>query len=289
MKNQRLGRGLGAILGEVAEAYENEFNEGHAKDRIVELPIEMIVPNPYQPRKYFDEESINELAESIKSHGLLQPVVVIEQGDEYVLIAGERRVRASKIAGLDTVKAIVADIDRAKFREFALIENIQRESLNPVELAKSYKELIEDYGITHDELSKIIHKSRTQITNTLRLLQLCDYVLDRLSNSQITQGHAKVLIGLSEEDQKIVCDTVIGQRLSVRETEQIVSRIKSNDKEIKKSVKVDDGLDLSAYASIIKENIPYKVSVKKSRVEIRFSTEDELKEFLKKFTKKLDD
>jgi len=289
VKNQRLGRGLGAILGEVAEAYENEFNEGHAKDRIVELPIEMIVPNPYQPRKYFDEESINELAESIKSHGLLQPVVVIEQGDEYVLIAGERRVRASKIAGLDTVKAIVADIDRAKFREFALIENIQRESLNPVELAKSYKELIEDYGITHDELSKIIHKSRTQITNTLRLLQLCDYVLDRLSNSQITQGHAKVLIGLSEEDQKIVCDTVIGQRLSVRETEQIVSRIKSNDKEIKKSVKVDDGLDLSAYASIIKENIPYKVSVKKSRVEIRFSTEDELKEFLKKFTKKLDD
>lgn len=289
MKNQRLGRGLGAILGEVAEAYENEFNEGHAKDRIVELPIEMIVPNPYQPRKYFGEESINELAESIKSHGLLQPVIVIEQGDEYVLIAGERRVRASKIAGLDTVKAIVADIDRAKFREFALIENIQRESLNPVELAKSYKELIEDYGITHDELSKIIHKSRTQITNTLRLLQLCDYVLDRLSNSQITQGHAKVLIGLSEKDQKIVCDTVIGQRLSVRETEQIVSRIKSNDKEIKKSVKVDDGLDLSAYASIIKENIPYKVSVKKSRVEIRFSTEDELKEFLKRFTKKLDD
>jgi len=285
VKSKRLGRGLGAILGEVAEAYENEFNEGDAKDSIVELPIDMIVPNPYQPRKHFDEESINELAESIKSHGLLQPVIVIEQGDEYVLIAGERRVRASRVAGLETIKAIVADIDRAKFREFALIENIQRESLNPVELAKSYKELIEDYGITHDELSKIIYKSRTQITNTLRLLQLCDYVLDRLSNSQITQGHAKVLIGLSEEDQKIVCDTVIGQRLSVRETEKMVSRMKAHDKD-KKRVKFDNGLDLSAYASIIKDNIPHKVSVKKSRVEITFSSEDELKEFLKRFTKK---
>jgi len=289
VKSQRLGRGLSAILGEVAEAYENEFNDGDVKNSLIELPLESITPNPYQPRKYFDDESINELAESIKRHGLLQPIIVIEQSDGYILIAGERRVRAAKIAGLQTIKAIVADIDKTKFREFALIENIQRESLNPVELAKSYKELIEDYGITHDELSKIIHKSRTQITNTLRLLQLCDYVLDRLSNSQITQGHAKVLIGLSKEDQKIVCDTIIGQRLSVRETEQIVSRIKSNDKKSKKSVKADNGFDLSAYSSIIKDNIPHKVSVKRSSVEIKFSNEDELKEFLKRFTKKLDD
>ena len=161
MKNKSLGRGLGAILGEVAEAYENEFKDGDVKDKIVELPLSKIVPNPYQPRVYFDEESINELAESIEQHGLLQPIVVIEQDQEYVLIAGERRVRASRVAGLKTIKAIVANIDRSKFREFALIENIQRESLNPVELARSYKELIEDYGITHEELSKVIHKSRT--------------------------------------------------------------------------------------------------------------------------------
>jgi len=285
VKSKSLGRGLGAILGEVAEAYENEFKEGDVKDRIVELPLSKIIPNPYQPRVHFDEESINELSQSIKSHGLLQPVVVIEQGDEYVLIAGERRVRASKIAGLKTIKAVIVDIDRSKFRELALIENIQRESLNPVELAKSYKELIEDYGITHEELSKVIHKSRTQITNTLRLLQLCDYVLDKISNSLISQGHAKVLIGLSDKEQRVVCDTIIGQKLSVRETEQLVSRIKSDIKKPEKIMKKSIGLDLSAYANIIKDNIPYKVSVKKSKVEISFSNENELKEFLKRFTK----
>ena len=285
MKSKSLGRGLGAILGEVAEAYENEFKEGDTKDGIVELPLSKIVPNPYQPRVHFNEESINELSESIKQHGLLQPVVVIKQDDKYVLIAGERRVRASKIAGLETIKAIIADIDRSKFRELALIENIQRESLNPVELAKSYKELIEDYEITQEELSKVIHKSRTQITNTLRLLQLCDYVLDKIASSLISQGHAKVLIGLSEKEQKVVCDTIIGQKLSVRETEQLVSGMKSdikkNDKILKKSI----GIDLSAYVDIIKDNVPYKVSVKKSRVEISFSNENELKEFLKRFTK----
>jgi ParB family chromosome partitioning protein len=286
VKSRSLGRGLGAILGEVAEAYENEFKEGDVKESIVELPLSKIVPNPYQPRVHFDEESINELAESIKQHGLLQPVIVIEQDDEYVLIAGERRVRASRLAGFETIKALIADIDVSKFRELALIENIQRESLNPVELAKSYKELIEDYGITHEELSKVIHKSRTQITNTLRLLQLCDYVLDKISNSSISQGHAKVLIGLSEKEQIVVCDTIIGQKLSVRETEQLVSEMKSNsDQNKKKVVKKSDGIDLSVYADIIKDNIPYKVSVKKSRVEISFSNEDELKEFLKRFTK----
>jgi len=287
VKNKSLGRGLGAILGEVAEAYENELKDGDAKDKIVELALSKIVPNPYQPRVHFNEESINELAESIKRHGLLQPVIVIDRGTEYVLIAGERRVRASKVAGLKTIKAIVANIDASKFREFALIENIQRESLNPVELAKSYKELIEDYGITHEELSKVIHKSRTQITNTLRLLQLSEYVLDKISKSLITQGHAKVLIGLSENKQKIICDTIIGQKLSVRETEQLVNEMKSNDnKKNERVVKKSTGLDLSAYAEIIKDNVPFKVSVKKSKVEISFSNEDELKEFLKRFTKK---
>ena len=287
MKNKSLGRGLGAILGEVAEAYENELKDGDAKDKIVELALSKIVPNPYQPRVHFNEESINELAESIKRHGLLQPVIVIDRGTEYVLIAGERRVRASKVAGLKTIKAIVANIDASKFREFALIENIQRESLNPVELAKSYKELIEDYGITHEELSKVIHKSRTQITNTLRLLQLSEYVLDKISKSLISQGHAKVLIGLSENKQKVICDTIIGQKLSVRETEQLVYEMKSNNnKKNERVVKKSIGLDLSAYAEIIKDNVPFKVSVKKSKVEISFSNEDELKEFLKRFTKK---
>ncbi len=286
-KSKSLGRGLGAILGEVAEAYENEFQSSEdGGERVVEIPLSEILPNPYQPRKHFDESAIKELSESIKRHGLLQPVVVIEQNGEYVLIAGERRVRASKMAGLETIRAIVADIDRSKFRELALIENIQREELNPVELARSYKELIEEYGITQEELAKVIHKSRTQITNTLRLLQLDQYVLEKLLSSQISQGHAKVLVGLDEKDQCIVCDTITGQKLSVRETEQLVSRIKrgSESEERGKSAKIEsESFDLLAYKEVIRDHIPYKIVVKKKKVEIEFKDENELKSFLKRF------
>ncbi|WP_456380757.1 ParB/RepB/Spo0J family partition protein [Hydrogenimonas sp.] len=287
-KSKSLGRGLGAILGEVAEAYENEFQseESDLEDRVMEIPLSEIVPNPYQPRKNFDESSMKELAESIRRHGLLQPVVVIEQSGEYVLIAGERRVRASRMAGLETIRAIVADVDRSRFRELALIENIQRESLNPVELARSYKELIEEYGITQEELSKIIHKSRTQITNTLRLLQLDGYVLEKLSLAQISQGHAKVLVGLGEREQRVVCDTIVGQKLSVRETEQLVNEMKS-ERPVRKESRSEtksEGFDLSAYRKLIKEHVPFRINIKKSKVEISFKNEEELKEFIKRMS-----
>ncbi|WP_300364440.1 ParB/RepB/Spo0J family partition protein [Hydrogenimonas sp.] len=289
-KSKSLGRGLGAILGEVAEAYENEFQNNYSdiKDHVIDLPLSDIVPNPYQPRIHFDEEAIRELSESIKRHGLLQPVVVIEQNGEYVLIAGERRVRASKMAGLATIRAIVADIDRSKFRELALIENIQREALNPIELARSYRELIDEYGITQEELSGIIHKSRTQITNTLRLLQLSDYVVEKLTAAQISQGHAKVLVGLDERDQRILCDTITGQKLSVRETEQLVNEMKSQEKTSKKrKVKKERGLDLIAYRDLLEDNVPFRISVKQSKVEISFENEEELKDFIKRITRKV--
>ncbi len=287
-KNKSLGRGLGAILGEVAEAYENEFQSGtDTQEMVVEIPLSQIVPNPYQPRKHFDEDAIKELSESIKRHGLLQPVVVIEQNGDYVLIAGERRVRASRVAGLETIRAIIADIDRSRFRELALIENIQREALNPIELARSYKELIEEYGITQEELAKTIHKSRAQITNTLRLLQLDEYILQKLASSQISQGHAKVLVGLDEKNQRIVCDTITGQKLSVRETEQLVSRLKNEPKKSNRETNPEsaDIFDLGPYSEIIKEHIPFGVKVKKGRVEIELKNEDELKSFLKRFAK----
>ncbi|WP_456485623.1 ParB/RepB/Spo0J family partition protein [Hydrogenimonas sp.] len=288
-KSKSLGRGLGAILGEVAEAYENEFKseEEGGEGRIVELPIEEIVPNPYQPRTHFDESSIKELSESIKRHGLLQPVVVIEQNGEYVLIAGERRVRASKMAGIEKVRAIVAQIDRSRFRELALIENIQREELNPVELARSYQELIDEYGITQEELSKIIYKSRSQIANTLRLLQLSDYVLKKLESSQISQGHAKILVGLNEKEQKVICDTIVGQKLSVRETEQLVAGMKGKTVKPKKAKEMKPGgLDLKYYADLIKEKVPFDVTVRNDKVEISFGNEDELKDFIRRFTLK---
>ncbi len=287
-KSRSLGRGLGAILGEVAEAYENEFrSDGAAEERVVEIPLSQIVPNPYQPRKHFDEDAIRELSESIKRHGLLQPVVVIEQNGEYVLIAGERRVRASRMAGLPTIRAIVADIDRSRFRELALIENIQREALNPVELARSYRELIEEYGITQEELAKTIHKSRTQITNTLRLLQLDEYVLQRLASSQISQGHAKVLVGLDAKDQRVVCDTIVGQKLSVRETERLVSRMKSQPNAHKKEDRETETFDLGAYSDLIRTHVPFGVKIRKGRVEIEIRNEEELKSFLKRFAQKV--
>jgi ParB family chromosome partitioning protein len=289
-KGKSLGRGLGAILGEVAEAYENEFQSDREemKDRVVEIPVDEILPNPYQPRTHFDEAAIAELAESIKRHGVLQPVVVIQRDGEYVLIAGERRVRATRVAGLPTVPAIVADLDESKFRELALIENIQREALNPIELARSYKELIEEYGITQEELSGIVHKSRSHIANTMRLLQLSDYVAEKVATGQMSQGHAKMLVGLDEETQRIVCDTVMGQKLNVRETEALVSGLKRDPEPGEKRKKEPrlPGFDLNAYREVIEENVPFRISVKRSKVEIHFENEEELKAFLRVFAKK---
>ena len=150
MKSQKLGRGLGALLSEIEEAYENEVPK---KDSIIEISLKDIRPNPFQPRKYFDESSLYELGESIKNDGLLQPIVVTEDVDGYVIIAGERRVRASKVAKLKTIRAIVLNSDEYKMRQFALIENIQRDELNSIELAYAYGELIKLHNITQDELS----------------------------------------------------------------------------------------------------------------------------------------
>ncbi len=293
-KSQSLGRGLGAILGEVAEAYENEIGgveEPDLKERIVEIPLDEIVPNPYQPRKSFDEAAIRELADSIRDHGLLQPVVVVENGDDYILIAGERRVRASREAGLETIRAVVADIDRSRFRELALIENIQREALNPVELARAYKELIEEHGITQEALAQMVHKSRSQIANTMRLLQLDAYAQEKIATGEISQGHAKVMVGLEPEDQRILCDSIIGQKLSVRETEKMATGMKKGGvAEEKKRDLQEKGkssaFDLTPYKRVIEEHLPFPVRVKKSKLEITFENEEALKDFLKSFTNK---
>lgn len=225
-KKNALGSGLGELLGEVQNAYEK--NLGEYTESIVELSVDIIKPNPFQPRKAFDPESLKDLASSIAEHGLLQPVLVYDDEGEYFLIAGERRLRASKLAKKSTIKAVVANeyIDKARLRELAIVENIQRENLNPLDLAHSYQELINDYKITHEELAKKLKKSRTQITNTLRILELSEYVQDLIVQNKLTQGHAKIMVGLSAQEQKVIADSVIGQKLSVRETEQLAKNIK---------------------------------------------------------------
>lgn len=225
-KQSRLGRGIGAILEEVEEAYAADIRGNN--ESIMELQIEEIEPNPFQPRTNFDPEALRELADSIKNHGLLQPIVVVKRDGKFVLIAGERRLRASKLLGNETIRAIVADISYSKLRELALIENIQRENLNPIELAHSFKELIDEHSLTHEALAEMVGKSRAYVTNMLRLLQLGDYAKEALLEDKISYGHGKVLVGLDLNEEKKIIDSIINQKLSVRETESLINGLKQS-------------------------------------------------------------
>ena len=267
-KKGGLGRGLEAILGDVELAYKAELNEGNS-DMVKDIDLDLIVENPYQPRKNFDETALRELSESIKRHGLIQPIIVIEKDGGYMLIAGERRFRATKLLGESKIKAIVADIESQSLRELALIENIQREDLNPIELANSYKELIDEYKITQDGLANIIHKSRVQITNTMRLLSLSAVTQEYIKEGKLTQGHAKVIVGLEPNDEKTAVDTIIGQRLSVRETENLVKNLK-NKLPPKAVLKLDERYleRLTNLKEIFsKFDVPVKIKGKKITIE----------------------
>lgn len=267
-KKGGLGRGLGAILEDVELAYKAELSEGNS-DIVKDIDLDLIVENPYQPRKTFDETALKELSESIKRHGLIQPIIVIKKDGGYMLIAGERRFRATKLLGEAKIKAIVADIESQSLRELALIENIQREDLNPIELANSYKELIDEYKITQDALANIIHKSRVQITNTMRLLSLSAATQEYIKEGKLTQGHAKVIVGLEPSDEKMAVDTIIGQRLSVRETENLVKNLK-NKLSPKVALKLDKRYleKLSNLKEIFsKFDVPVKIKGKKITIE----------------------
>ncbi len=287
-KKLAMGRGLGAILAETAEAYEQNLSDNSSL--VLELDIDIIKPNPYQPRKTFNQEALQELSESIKEHGLLQPVVVYDNGDgDYVLIAGERRLRASKLAGLSNIRAIVAEIEQKKMRELAIIENIQREELNAIELALSYQELLEEYDITHEELSKRINKSRTQITNTLRLLQLCDEVKTMLGEEKITQGHAKMLVTLSESEQKLVADSIVGQKLNVRDTETLIKKIKGGQDSAPKTKLKEDvkKLDISLLEELREELslLGIQSNINATKLNVSFKSDEEITILLKKLAK----
>jgi len=278
-----LGKGLGAILEEVGQAYEQEIvgsdqlKPENGNILVEELEVKEISANPYQPRKHFDEQALVELSESIKNHGLLQPIVVLEKEDGYLLIAGERRLRAHKLANISKIKAIIADvdIDAAKLRELALIENIQRENLNAIELANSYAELIEVHSITHEELSSVVHKSRSQITNTMRLLSLSSYVQKKLLEGKISQGHAKILVGLDAERQKVIVDTIIGQKLSVREVEKLVQLDKKPTKAVANKMNW-----MQLHESDLKKILPFKHKIKSNKLEISFEDETQLQKFM---------
>jgi ParB family transcriptional regulator, chromosome partitioning protein len=275
-KSKSLGRGLGELLGEIEEAYDNEVPKN---EQVVDVPLSLIRPNPYQPRKHFDEKALAELAASIKAHGLIQPIVLVGDVDGYILVAGERRWRASKLAKLKSIRAVIVSLDEGQMRQHALIENIQREQLNVVELAQAYEELLALHGLTQEELAAVVHKSRSHITNTLRLLQLSKKTLGALLENKISAGHAKVMVGLSDKEQKVMVDSVFGQKLSVRETEQMIKRMKSAPPASGKAGAAAPALDLVPVREVL-ERLGLAVSAGGNKVTITFKNEQDIAHFL---------
>jgi len=228
MGKQALGRGLSAIFGAhgvsnnpINNPVENTAAEVDNK-KIVDIDVSLIDANPYQPRKVFDDTGLAELSDSIKEHGLIQPIVLRKVGNRYQIISGERRTRATRLAGLPTIKAqVYDDIDDKAMAEWALIENIQRVDLNPVEIARSYQQLIDNHGYTHEDLSKIVSKSRSAITNSLRLLKLPEQVLLWIEEGKIAGGAARALCSDKVEDPEALAKRVIDEGLNVRQIEAI--------------------------------------------------------------------
>ncbi len=215
-----LGRGLSSLIGDSVVKTSND-----------KISISSIVPNKNQPRKLFDKDSLDELKNSIKERGIIQPLIVrksADRVDKYELIAGERRLQAAQSAGLHEVPVVIIQADNLKSLELAIIENVQRQNLNPIDEAESYKKLIDNFGYDHEKVSKFIGKSRSHISNSLRLLTLPDKLIDMIRYEKISQGHAKILIGL--ENSLFLAEKIIRKKLSVRQTESLVRVLKSGSK-----------------------------------------------------------
>ncbi len=220
MKKKRLGRGLGSLIGNVEKVVNASAEE--KLNALQEIDVDRIVRGEYQPRKHFDEDALNELADSIKAQGVIQPIVVRAQGDQYEIIAGERRWRAAQLAGLAQIPVVIRDIDSQAAAAIALIENIQREDLNPLEEAAALKRLIEEFDLTHQQVADSVGRSRTTVTNLLRLLELAEPVKAWVNQGSLSMGHARALLALDADEQIEAAKIVVNRSLSVRETETLV-------------------------------------------------------------------
>jgi ParB family chromosome partitioning protein len=273
-KRMALGKGLGALLP--------EFGQGEPK-ALLYCGIEEILPNRSQPRKHFDELKIEELAESIKEKGILEPLIVRRTDQGYELIVGERRWRAAQKAGLKEVPVLVKDVEGREALEISLIENLQREDLNPIEAAEAFKHLIEEFSISQEDLSKRMGKDRTTITNTLRLLKLPSEVRNQLLQNRITSGHARAILSLeSKEKQKELCALIIKKGLSVREAEAIVKRWSEKPKKSITPVKKRGDLEsqLSSLKDSLRKYLGTKVLItqkdKRGKIEIEYYSHEDL-------------
>ena len=276
-KKPALGRGLGSLMGEA----QSETGYSAASENLVS--IEDIFPNPNQPRTHFNETELEELSESIREHGVLQPLLVRKKGRRYEIIAGERRYQASKIAGLKELPAIVKDVDDQAVMELALIENLQRSDLNPIEEARGYKQLIKASGMTQEALSKAVSKSRSTITNSLRLLDLPEAVQEYLYEGKLTAGHARAILAVPFEEQRIkLADKVVAEGLSVRATENLAPLFSVG--ETPKTPRPVTPQSYKKAARVLRQVFNTNVRVKSTRgnkkIEIEFKDEDELQRIM---------
>ena len=291
--NRGLGRGLSALFSDTEEAYENAA-KSFVKDGAMELPadikglteveIDLVRANPNQPRKHFDEDALNELAESIKKHGLIMPIVVNnKENGHYMIIAGERRYRAAKIAGLRKITVVIRSYSDREVKEISLIENLQREDLNPIEAANAMKQLMDDYHLTQEELAERIGKSRPAVTNTLRLLSLSQEVIALVASGKLSAGHARALVTLPEDAQYKLAVDAIKDGLSVRDIERSVREYfatpeELDDKREKKKMQVS--LELKDMIERMKHTFKTKVSLigndRKGRIYIDYYNTDDL-------------
>lgn len=229
-KKSGLGKGLGAIFQENPSPVSELNPTNEEAKKAEELPIKKIAANPFQPRRHFDEEKLNELAASIREFGVVQPLIVRRKGRGYELVAGERRLRAAALAGLETVPAIVRDYDDAKLMEIALVENIQRHDLNAIEEAQGLRRLMQEFDLTQEQVAAKVGRSRVAVTNILRLLNLRQEVQEYIASGVMSMGQAKQLIGLSEKDQLDIAGRIIENGWSARMTEEVVRRLKGGKK-----------------------------------------------------------
>ncbi|MCR4430283.1 MAG: ParB/RepB/Spo0J family partition protein [Tepidanaerobacteraceae bacterium] len=275
MNKKGLGKGLGALIPEIAREEEN----------IQEISIKEIRVNQNQPRKHFDEKKIEELAESIKQHGVLQPVILRKRSEGYELVAGERRWRAAQKAGVEKIPAIVKELSDLDVMEIALIENLQREDLSPLEEAEAYKKLIEEFGMTQEELSKRVGKSRSQIANTVRLLNLDDEIKEMIIEEKLTAGHARALLAVEDKKERLkMAEKISKENMSVRQIEEAVK--KKTDKKEKKREEINPAiLDVSEkLQTTLGTRVKIKGTEKRGKIEIEYYSADELERILENIT-----
>jgi len=290
MIKKGLGRGINALLSIYDDENEESLNtvadvKTHSSENVKEIKglnevnINDIIPNPNQPRKHFDETALNELASSIRVHGIIQPIVLNESDDgKYMIIAGERRWRAAKIAGLETVPAYIRRFTEKQVKEISIIENLQREDLNPIEAAKAIKQLMEEYKLTQEAVAERIGKSRSVIANTVRLLTLPVEVVDLIETNKLSAGHAKILVALTDPIEQIKIATVaVNKKLSVREIEKLVKNINNPSKERPKS---EQSIELKEMINEMQRIFATKVSAigndNKGRIYIDYYSKDDL-------------